>query len=134
MKNTILSFFALYSYVIPISLFVTMELVRLAQGAFLTWDDRMKSTITLDDGETKKVVAMTANNTNLNEELGKVDFIFSDKTGTFTRKEMKLAKWFVDSKIYDEMEDPGCMGRDVQDVSFFFFKKVLKKFFLIKTL
>ncbi len=94
-----------------------MEVVRLVQGAFMTWDDQMKSTLTMDD-ESIKVVSMRANNTNLNEELGRIDYVFSDKTGTFTRNEMKLAKWFVDDVVYDEMNESGSLGRDIENVTF----------------
>ena len=83
----------------------------------MTWDDQMKSTLTMDD-ESIKEVSMRANNTNLNEELGRIDFVFSDKTGTFTRNEMKLAKWFVDDVVYDEMSEPGSMGLDFKNVRF----------------
>lgn len=116
LKNSILSYFALYSYVIPISLFVTMEVVRLVQGMFMTWDKKMESTLTSDDGSPPKVIAMRANNTNLNEEMAQLDYIFSDKTGTFTKNEMKLARWFVDETVYDEMNESGSLGRAMQDV------------------
>jgi phospholipid-transporting ATPase len=115
LKNSILSFFAMYSYVIPISLFVTMEVVRLVQGTFMSWDNKMKSSFTMDD-ESVVITPMKANNTNLNEELARVDYVFSDKTGTFTKNEMRLAKWFVDDTVYDEMNDSGSLGRALKDV------------------
>ena len=112
LTNTILSYFAMYSYVIPISLFVTMEVVRLAQGAFMVWDNKLKTIYTaLDD--TTSVIPMRANNTNLNEELARIDYVFSDKTGTFTKNEMKLAKWFIGDVVYDELGDPGSLGREL---------------------
>jgi phospholipid-transporting ATPase len=119
LKNSILSFFAMYSYVIPISLFVTMEVVRLVQGTFMSWDNKMKSSFTMED-ESVLITPMKANNTNLNEELARVDYVFSDKTGTFTKNEMRLARWFVDDIVYDEMNDSGSLGRALKNVGFFF--------------
>ncbi|KAJ1553815.1 hypothetical protein HK405_006810 [Cladochytrium tenue] len=81
-----ISYFSLYTYVIPISLFVTME-IR---------------------------VPMKANNTNLNEDLGAVDYIFSDKTGTLTQNEMRLARWYVDGIEFDEMINEGGLGQVIR--------------------
>ena len=57
---------------------------------------------------------MKVNNTNLNEDLGAIEYIFSDKTGTLTQNEMKLAKWYVDGIIFDEMAEPGSLGRAIE--------------------
>ncbi|KAJ3052407.1 hypothetical protein HK102_011890, partial [Quaeritorhiza haematococci] len=91
--GTILSFFSLYTYVIPISLFVSVELVRLVQGRFMMWDHKMmlKREYPVGSGIVKKY-RMRANNTNLNEDLGGVEYVFSDKTGTLTQNDMRLAR------------------------------------------
>ncbi|KAJ6250449.1 putative phospholipid-transporting atpase [Anaeramoeba flamelloides] len=74
------SYFILYSYLIPISLYVTVEMVRIVQSLFMYWD------VELIDQKTGK--RAHARNSNLNEELGQVEHIFSDKTGTLTENEM----------------------------------------------
>jgi magnesium-transporting ATPase (P-type) len=56
-------FFVLYSFVVPISVFVSVELVRVAQASFMMWDNGMRSST----GR-----AMKAHNSNLNEDLGAV--------------------------------------------------------------
>jgi phospholipid-transporting ATPase len=88
-----------------------MEVVRLIQGAFMVWDSKMQSTLVFDNDDCVKKVSARANNTNVNEDLAKISYIFSDKTGTFTKNEMKLAKWFVDDVVYDELESPGSLGQ-----------------------
>ncbi|KAJ6239211.1 putative phospholipid-transporting atpase [Anaeramoeba flamelloides] len=77
---TVGSYFILYSYLIPISLYVTVEMVRIVQSLFMYWD------VELIDEKTGK--RAHARNSNLNEELGQVEHIFSDKTGTLTENEM----------------------------------------------
>lgn len=49
-----------------------------------------------------------ARTSNLNEELGQVKYIFSDKTGTLTRNIMEFKKCAVGNEIYmiaDTLED-----------------------------
>ncbi|KAI9591889.1 hypothetical protein BDF19DRAFT_388940 [Syncephalis fuscata] len=93
-------FFVLYSFVVPISVFVSVELVRVAQASFMMWDDGMKSS---------KGRAMKAHNSNLNEDLGAVEYIFSDKTGTLTQNVMRLAKWYIGQQTFDETAEPGSL-------------------------
>ena len=114
---------------IPISLFVTIEITRLTQALFMFSDNEMRS----PQGE-----RMRPNNSNLNEDLGRVrflvfsraraapsgaytprrglqgepqvDHIFSDKTGTLTQNLLKVKHWYIQGRISDE-DDDGTFGR-----------------------
>ncbi|KAG4091983.1 phospholipid-translocating P-type ATPase [Neocallimastix lanati (nom. inval.)] len=96
--SSILSYYALYTYVIPISLFVSLEVVRFLQAFFMEKDKKMM----VNKVEIKKL-NMIVNNSNLNEELGVVEYIFSDKTGTLTRNDMQLSKWFIAGRMYERI-------------------------------
>lgn len=72
------SYFVLLAFFIPISLFVNLEVIKLAQAYFMMSDDGMKL-----DGK-----KMSVRNSNLNDELSRVSYIFSDKTGTLTQNKM----------------------------------------------
>ncbi|PIA64284.1 hypothetical protein AQUCO_00100040v1 [Aquilegia coerulea] len=74
----------LYGYLIPISLYVSIELVKVMQASFINNDLHMY------DEETG--VHAEARTSNLNEELGQVDTILSDKTGTLTCNQMDFLK------------------------------------------
>ncbi|XP_024973098.1 probable phospholipid-transporting ATPase 4 [Cynara cardunculus var. scolymus] len=74
----------LYGYLIPISLYVSIELVKVLQALFINRDIHMY------DEETG--TPAQARTSNLNEELGMVDTILSDKTGTLTCNQMDFLK------------------------------------------
>ena len=44
--------------------------------------------------------ASIARNTNLNEDLGKIEYVFSDKTGTLTANEMQLREIAIKGVAY----------------------------------
>ncbi|XP_042502639.1 putative phospholipid-transporting ATPase 9 [Macadamia integrifolia] len=82
----------LYSYFIPISLYVCIEIVKVMQTIFINQDLHMY----YEDTD-KPAHARTSN---LNEELGQVDTILSDKTGTLTCNSMEFIKCSIAGTAY----------------------------------
>ncbi|KAE8659564.1 putative phospholipid-transporting ATPase 7 [Hibiscus syriacus] len=82
----------LYGYLIPISLYVSIEVVKVLQASFINQDIHMY------DEETGNPAQ--ARTSNLNEELGQVDTILSDKTGTLTCNQMDFLKCSVAGTAY----------------------------------
>lgn len=88
----LLTFIILYNNLIPISLQVTLELVRFLQAIFINLDIEMY--------HAESNTPAMARTSNLNEELGMVNYIFSDKTGTLTRNVMEFKKCSIAGQIY----------------------------------
>ena len=72
----------LYSYLIPISLYVSIEIFKVLRNIFINQDLQMYY-----EEADKPACACTSD---LNEELGQVDTILSDKIGTLTSNSMEL--------------------------------------------
>jgi phospholipid-transporting ATPase len=68
----------------------------------------------LNSDGTTTYVPMRVNNSNLNEDLGCIDYIFSDKTGTLTQNSMNMANWWCDGFILDEMKEPGIVFKTLK--------------------
>ncbi|XP_026991105.2 probable phospholipid-transporting ATPase IA isoform X6 [Tachysurus fulvidraco] len=98
-----LTFIILFNNLIPISLLVTLEVIKFIQAYFINWDTDMLYEVT-------NTPAM-ARTSNLNEELGQVKYIFSDKTGTLTCNVMQFKKCTIAGVAYGHsshsMEEAG---------------------------
>uniref|UniRef100_A0A8C1RAB4 Phospholipid-transporting ATPase n=1 Tax=Cyprinus carpio TaxID=7962 RepID=A0A8C1RAB4_CYPCA len=104
----LLTFIILYNNLIPISLLVTLEVVRFTQALFINWDTEMYYAET-------DTPAM-ARTSNLNEELGQVKYLFSDKTGTLTCNIMHFKKCTIAGITYGHFPDLDC-DRSMEDFS-----------------
>lgn len=87
-------FLVAYSHLIPISLYVTLEILKLLQATFIRNDKDCYYR------ELKKAANVKCSD--LIEELGQVEFVFSDKTGTLTQNVMVFRKCSINSVIYGE--------------------------------
>ncbi|GFO09200.1 phospholipid-transporting ATPase, partial [Plakobranchus ocellatus] len=90
----LLTFVILYNNLIPISLQVTLEMVKFGQAIFINWD--------LDMYHEDTNTYANARTSNLNEELGQIKFIFSDKTGTLTQNIMRFSACSIAGVKYGE--------------------------------
>eukprot|EP01012_Entosiphon_sulcatum_P035313 TRINITY_DN4481_c0_g1_i1.p1 TRINITY_DN4481_c0_g1~~TRINITY_DN4481_c0_g1_i1.p1 ORF type:complete len:2551 (-),score=385.14 TRINITY_DN4481_c0_g1_i1:287-7939(-) len=86
------TFVILFNNLIPISLYVSMELVKILQGSLIESDLQMY--------DEERGVAAAARTTSLNEELGMVQYVLSDKTGTLTQNVMQFARFSVEGMYY----------------------------------
>ena len=90
---TFFTYFLLLNTLIPISLIITMEIVKIGQGIFISWDVDMYSK--------KRRKFAKAKSVSINEELGNVNYIFSDKTGTLTSNKMEFKYCVIYGKCYE---------------------------------
>lgn len=100
---TIIAILVFFSYaivlntVVPISLYVSVEVIRFFHSLIINWDEKMYYPVS--DTPAK------ARTTTLNEELGQIEYIFSDKTGTLTQNIMTFNKCTVSDRLYGDVLD-----------------------------
>ncbi|XP_020925539.1 probable phospholipid-transporting ATPase IF isoform X15 [Sus scrofa] len=90
-----LAFLVLYNFIIPISLYVTVEMQKFLGSFFIGWD--------LDLYHEESDQKAHVNTSDLNEELGQVEYVFTDKTGTLTENEMQFRECSINGVKYQEM-------------------------------
>ncbi|ETO03929.1 hypothetical protein RFI_33473, partial [Reticulomyxa filosa] len=84
------TWFIIFAQFIPISLLVSMEMVKYFQAFFMQWDIGMYARLhgKQDNG--------------LNEELGQVQYVFSDKTGTLTENSLDFRKCYIGNEDFGQ--------------------------------
>ncbi|XP_037827301.1 probable phospholipid-transporting ATPase IF, partial [Lucilia sericata] len=87
-----LAFLILFNYMVPISMYMNIELYRIFNAFFIQQD------LQLYDAETDQRAVV--NSSNLNEDLGQINILFSDKTGTLTKNEMVFQQCSIDGRKY----------------------------------
>ncbi|XP_053318224.1 phospholipid-transporting ATPase VB [Spea bombifrons] len=92
-----LTMIILLQILIPISLYVSIELVKLGQIFFLHHD------IDLYDEEIDRSVQCRA--LNITEDLGQIQYIFSDKTGTLTENKMVFRRCTIIGNEFSHQEN-----------------------------
>lgn len=114
----LLTYWILFSNLVPISLFVTVEVIKYYQAYMIASDLDMYHAET----DTPTVVRTSS----LVEELGQIEYIFSDKTGTLTRNIMEFKSCSIAGHCYidDIPEDKHAKIIDGVEIGFHDFKKL----------
>ncbi|XP_023421282.2 phospholipid-transporting ATPase FetA isoform X2 [Cavia porcellus] len=91
------SYIIILNTMVPISLYISVEIIRLGNSFYINWDRKMFYA--------PKNTPAQARTTTLNEELGQVKYVFSDKTGTLTQNIMTFNRCSINGKVYGNPGD-----------------------------
>uniref|UniRef100_A0A674CGN2 Phospholipid-transporting ATPase n=1 Tax=Salmo trutta TaxID=8032 RepID=A0A674CGN2_SALTR len=92
MFTDFLSFMVLFNFIIPVSMYVTVEMQKFLGSFFISWDK--------DFFDPEIQEGALVNTSDLNEELGQVEYVFTDKTGTLTQNNMEFIECCIDGFQY----------------------------------
>lgn len=84
----------LYQNLVPISLYISLEIIRTIQ-AFFIYSDTFMYYEPVD-------YPCTPKSWNISDDLGQIEYVFSDKTGTLTQNVMEFKKITVNGVPYGE--------------------------------
>lgn len=84
----------LFQNLVPISLYITLEIIRTLQALFIYNDIHMYYE--------KIDYPCTPKSWNISDDVGQIEYIFSDKTGTLTQNAMEFKKATVNGVPYGE--------------------------------
>ena len=84
----------LFQNLVPISLYISLEIIKTAQAFFIYSDTSMYYD--------KLDYPCTPKSWNISDDLGQIEYIFSDKTGTLTQNVMEFKKCTINGIPYGE--------------------------------
>jgi phospholipid-translocating ATPase len=96
-KNGLITFWAaviLFQNMVPISLYITLEIIKTCQAFFIYSDTEMYYE--------KLDYPCVPKSWNISDDLGQIEYIFSDKTGTLTQNVMEFKKATINGVPYGE--------------------------------
>ena len=96
------SFYLLFSYLCPLDIAVMLDLNAIFYSLYIHWDAKMHHI----DRAMGRVESAKLNSLNLLENLGEIEYIMSDKTGTLTQNELTFVAACCNAKssfLYDEV-------------------------------
>lgn len=96
-KQIIIGYLIMFNNVIPLALYVSLEIVKVGQAIMLNSD------INLYDEASN--TPMTCNTNTILENLGQVSYVLTDKTGTLTENDMKFRKMSIAGTAW--LHNPG---------------------------
>jgi phospholipid-translocating ATPase len=87
-------YFLLLSAIIPISMRVNLDMAKIAYSLVM-------------ENDSARMPGCTVRNSNLPEELGRVEYLLTDKTGTLTQNDMAFKKLHLGNVLFarDSLED-----------------------------
>ncbi|CAG7850226.1 Putative phospholipid-transporting ATPase C24B11.12c [Serendipita indica DSM 11827] len=83
-----------FQNIVPISLYISIEIVKTIQAYFISQD--------IDMWYQPYETACVPKTWNISDDLGQIEYIFSDKTGTLTQNVMEFQKCSINGIIYGE--------------------------------
>ncbi|XP_047388360.1 phospholipid-transporting ATPase IK [Sciurus carolinensis] len=98
------SFLILLSVMVPMAMFILAEFIYLGNSIFINWDMQMY--------HAPQDMPAKARSTSLNDQLGQVQYIFSDKTGTLTQNTMIFKKCCIAGRIYGPETKSGTSAQE----------------------
>lgn len=83
--NYLIRYILLFSYIVPISLRVNLDIGKICYAYMIQADSRIPQTV--------------VRSSTIPEELGRINYLLSDKTGTLTKNEMIFKRLHVGDQV-----------------------------------